>query len=144
MATKSMVGSNSPSSHTTAAMDASHPLWDKEWIEGAGEATIRRHSSSSSDANRSSSRSSNSTANNDPNKVTLYCSWFCPFAQRAWIALEELQVPYEYVEVHPYRVDPAKPGGYTKQSLNMWEKRQLLPDFMDTSPRGLVPAIRDI
>jgi hypothetical protein len=20
--------------------------------------------------------------------ITLYCSWFCPYAQRAWIALE--------------------------------------------------------
>lgn len=118
--------------HQTAAMDASHPLWVQEWTEGKGEATIRKRSSTNT----------NTTSSNN-NAVTLYCSWFCPFAQRAWIALEELGVPYQYVEVNPYRVDPKEPGGYTKQSLSMEEKRAVMPDFMDTSPRGLVPAIRD-
>eukprot|EP00897_Mesotaenium_endlicherianum_P006623 jgi/Mesen1/598/ME001074S10750 len=50
----------------------------------------------------------------------LYSSWFCPFAQRAWIAVEEKGIPYEYVEVDPY----AKP-----------------PDLMAVNPRGLVPAL---
>jgi len=115
----------------TAAMDASHPLWLKEWTEGAGESTIRKHSNKN---------------NKDDDNVILqcYCSWFCPFAQRAWIMLEEIGVPYHYHEVNPYKVDPKEPGGYTKQSLSMIEKRALLPDFMDTSPRGLVPAIQDV
>jgi glutathione S-transferase len=114
---------------TTAAMDASHPLWVKEWTEGAGEATIRAHSTSSKDE--------------DAGAVSLYCSWFCPFAQRAWIAVEELGIPYNYHEINPYRVDPQELGGYTKQSLTMQEKMALYPDFIACSPRGLVPAIRD-
>ena len=110
----------------TAAMDATHPLWVKEWSEGEGEATIRRHSNKNSD-----------------NPIILYCSWFCPFAQRAWIAAEELGIPYEYAEVNPYQVDPKEAGGYTKKSLSLQEKRALMPAFMETSPRGLVPAILD-
>lgn len=35
-------------------------------------------------------------------EVTLFCGWFCPFAQRSWIALEEKGFPYKYVEVNPY------------------------------------------
>ncbi|CAI5499697.1 unnamed protein product [Closterium sp. Naga37s-1] len=30
--------------------------------------------------------------------VRLFSAWFCPFAQRAWIALEAKGVKYEYVE----------------------------------------------
>lgn len=44
-----------------------------------------------------------------------------PFVQRVWISLEYKQIPYQYIEVDPYR----KP-----QSL------------LDVNPRGLVPAIR--
>lgn len=114
----------------TAAMDASHPLWSPEWKEGAGEETIRRHSTSAADSKA--------------NKVVLYCSWFCPFAQRAWIAVEELGVPYEYAECNPYEIDPKEAGGYTKRSLSLADKKALMPDFLKTSPRGLVPAIRNV
>jgi glutathione S-transferase len=44
-----------------------------------------------------------------------------PFVQRVWISLEHKQIPYQYIEVDPYK----KP-----QSL------------LDVNPRGLVPAIR--
>lgn len=44
-----------------------------------------------------------------------------PFVQRVWIALEHKKIPYQYIEVDPYK----KP-----QSL------------LDVNPRGLVPAIR--
>ncbi|KAF1953288.1 hypothetical protein CC80DRAFT_494583 [Byssothecium circinans] len=53
--------------------------------------------------------------------LKLYGSCFCPFVQRVWISLEQKQVPYQYIEVDPYK----KP-----QSL------------LDVNPRGLVPAIR--
>lgn len=52
--------------------------------------------------------------------LTLYCGWFCPFAQRAWIALEEKKSHYRYVEVNPYKKEA---------------------HFMAVNPRGLVPAI---
>ena len=41
-------------------------------------------------------------------KPQLYCAWFCPFAQRAWIALNEKQVDYEYVETDPYNKTPGE------------------------------------
>ena len=34
--------------------------------------------------------------------ITFYSAWYCPFAQRAWIALEHLGLPYTYVETDPY------------------------------------------
>ncbi|KAH7414140.1 glutathione S-transferase [Phaeosphaeria sp. MPI-PUGE-AT-0046c] len=54
-------------------------------------------------------------------ELKLYGSAFCPFVQRVWISLEHKRLPYQYIEVDPYR----KP-----QSL------------LDVNPRGLVPAIR--
>ncbi|KAF2120454.1 hypothetical protein BDV96DRAFT_564867 [Lophiotrema nucula] len=53
--------------------------------------------------------------------LKLYGSCFCPFVQRVWISLERKGIPYQYIEVDPYK----KP-----QSL------------LDVNPRGLVPAIR--
>ena len=50
----------------------------------------------------------------------LYCAWFCPFAQRAWIALEHKGVKYDYVEQDPYNKTP---------------------EWLAINPRGLVPAI---
>lgn len=38
-------------------------------------------------------------------------------------------------------MDPSQPGGYTKKSLSLEEKRNLYPDFILSSPRGLVPAL---
>ncbi|KIL58981.1 hypothetical protein M378DRAFT_85685 [Amanita muscaria Koide BX008] len=52
---------------------------------------------------------------------TLFASWFCPFVQRAWVALENLEIPYKVNEVDPYR----KP-----------------PDLIEVSPKGLVPALK--
>lgn len=36
-------------------------------------------------------------------KAELTGRWFCPFVQRAWIALEEGKLPYQYKEVNPYK-----------------------------------------
>ncbi|QMW40492.1 hypothetical protein AFCA_003985 [Aspergillus flavus] len=55
------------------------------------------------------------------NELKLYGSCFCPFVQRVWIALEAKGIPYQYIEVDPYK----KP-----QSL------------LEVNPRGLVPALR--
>ena len=53
-------------------------------------------------------------------KVKLYCAWFCPFAQRAWIALLHKGVDFEYVEQDPY---------------------DKTPEWLSVNPRGLVPAV---
>ncbi|KAK6078423.1 Glutathione S-transferase omega-1 [Seiridium cupressi] len=53
-------------------------------------------------------------------QLKLYSGWFCPFVQRAWLALEEKGIPYQYVEVNPYH----KPDS-----------------LMRSNPRGLVPTL---
>jgi len=106
-----------------AALAPGDALWDNEWQPGPGEATIQLRSN---------------TANP---KFTLYSSWFCPFAQRTWIACEETGVGYLWKEINPYKVDPNQAGGYTKLSHSLDEKRRRYPDFVDASPRGLVPAV---
>jgi len=53
-------------------------------------------------------------------KPVLYCAWFCPFAQRSWIALLEKGVDFEYKEQDPY---------------------DKTPEFLAINPRGLVPAL---
>jgi len=60
-------------------------------------------------------------AHKDVKGYTLFASCFCPFVQRVWVALEYLQIPYQYYEVDPY----AKPK-----------------DLLDVSPKGLVPALK--
>ncbi|DAA75653.1 TPA_exp: Uncharacterized protein A8136_1375 [Trichophyton benhamiae CBS 112371] len=53
--------------------------------------------------------------------LKLYGSCFCPFVQRVWIALEVKGIPYQYIEIDPYKQ----------------------PDsLLEVNPRGLVPAIR--
>lgn len=50
----------------------------------------------------------------------LYNAWFCPFAQRAWMALLAKKVKFEYIEQNPYNKTP---------------------EWMAISPTGLVPVI---
>lgn len=112
-----------------AALFPEDDLWKLSWEEDSGERTLRRRMNPESQ---------------EKVKFTLYSSWFCPFAQRAWIAAEESGVDYKWVEINPYYVDPKRPGGYTKNAKTMEEKRQDNPDFVSTSPRGLVPALKMI
>ncbi|KAB8258255.1 hypothetical protein BDV32DRAFT_139783 [Aspergillus pseudonomiae] len=37
------------------------------------------------------------------NELKLYGSCFCPFVQRVWIALEAKGIPYQYIEIDPYK-----------------------------------------
>ncbi|KAJ7682313.1 thioredoxin-like protein [Mycena polygramma] len=57
----------------------------------------------------------------DSQDITLFGSCFCPFVQRAWVALEYLGIPYKYYEVDPYK----KPA-----------------DLLEVSPKGLVPGLK--
>jgi len=57
-----------------------------------------------------------------------FCSaWFCPYAQRAWIALNHHKVPYNKIESLVI-----KNGGYEKT-----------PMLLEKNPKGLVPTIID-
>lgn len=53
-------------------------------------------------------------------KPKLYNGWFCPFAQRAWIALLEKGVDFELLEVNPYNKTP---------------------EWLAINPKGFVPTI---
>lgn len=55
-----------------------------------------------------------------PQDLVFYSGWFCPYVQRTWIALEERNIPYQYVEVNPYKKEK---------------------HFLEINPKGLVPAI---
>ncbi|KAJ7647765.1 glutathione-S-transferase [Roridomyces roridus] len=55
-----------------------------------------------------------------PQDLIFYAGWWCPFAHRSWIALEEKGIPYQYKEVNPFKKEK---------------------HFLDINPRGLVPAI---
>jgi glutathione S-transferase len=85
-------------------------------------------------------------ARSEPHSLKFYCSWFCPYAQRVWICLEEIAETsaepfhYQYCEIDPYA--PAEDGN-TKISLALEEKRGKYPNFVAASPRGLVPALDD-
>ena len=60
------------------------------------------------------------SSHSSPHPLKLYGAWFCPFVQRAWIVLEEKKIPYQYVEINPYKKDPS---------------------FLALNPRGLVPTL---
>ena len=53
----------------------------------------------------------------------LYSAWFCPFAQRAWIALLAKGTEFEYVEKDPYNKTPellaANPRGLKCRLLSI-------------------------
>ncbi|KAK4944529.1 hypothetical protein LTR66_014491, partial [Elasticomyces elasticus] len=57
---------------------------------------------------------------------------FCPFAQRVWIALELIGVPYQYVECteNSYGVPGPTPP------------RCIIPELLEVDPEGHVPCIR--
>jgi len=59
-------------------------------------------------------------AHSSPQPLKFYAGWFCPFVQRAWLVLEEKKIPYQYIEINPYRKEPS---------------------FLKLNPRGLVPTL---
>lgn len=70
--------------------------------------------------------------------VKFYSSWRCPYAQRAWIGLEEKVVDYQWIEVDLYqRVH----GGRGRWLLPREDLRELYPGFMTCSPHGRLPAL---
>ena len=126
MSTDSNNDANKKPKLLQAAQFPGDELWKEEWKPSYGEATIQRRSA---------------TSTTDAAQFTLYSSWFCPFAQRAWIVAEEIDRDYQWVEINPYEVDPNKEGGYTKLALPLPVKQRRFPGFVETSPRGLIPAV---
>lgn len=67
-----------------AAQHRGDELWDPSWQESHGEETIKLRSSPENDT-----EGKRDSSNGHAAPVKLYTSWFCEFAHRAWIALEE-------------------------------------------------------
>ena len=53
-------------------------------------------------------------------KLEFYYAWYCPFAQRVWIALLEKGVKFTSKEIDPYKKTP---------------------EFLAINPRGFVPVL---
>lgn len=62
--------------------------------------------------------------------------WFCPYAQRAWIALNHHRVGYEKIEALPFKQE----AGQTLKDVTGYKKHPLL---LKHHPSGLVPTLVD-
>eukprot|EP01051_Picozoa_sp_SAG22_P008754 SAG22_NODE_687_length_7913_cov_2.611851_7_plen_366_part_00 len=100
-------------------------------LDGAGEATI---------ALRSGAAAGDGGA---AVELQLYSGWFCPYAQRVWIALEEHAAAYRWVEIAPYLPPAAGEAAGTKNPKPLAQKAAEYPEFIAASPAGLVPAVDD-
>jgi glutathione S-transferase len=69
--------------------------------------------------------------------IKLYSTWYCPFAQRAWIALEHKNIDFKFIDCILYEGTPA-----SKRALSIAEKQERTPGFIECSPRGLVPGLQ--
>jgi len=65
-------------------------------------------------------------------ELEFFSAWFCPYAQRAWIALEHHKLPFKKLD----GLLPDQPGtdfvGYIKN-----------PRLLELNPKGLVPTISE-
>lgn len=66
----------------------------------------------------------------------LLTAWFCPYAQRAWIALNHHKVPFERVEAMKLKI----PEGKLLKDAVAYDKDAIL---LKHHPSGLVPTIVD-
>ena len=62
-----------------------------------------------------------------PTKVRLYSAWFCPYAQRAWMVINNLGIKYNLIE--SLEIDKTTQG---------YKKNQRL---LEINPKGLVPTL---
>lgn len=99
-------------------MDTVHE--DLQLEDAAGEKTISARSGSYS------------------SPVKFFGSWDSIFVQRAWIALEEKHVDYQWIEISLYN-DSASDDQYRRRSI--MELKELHPDFIMASSEGDLPAL---
>ena len=64
--------------------------------------------------------------------LKLYSAWYCPFAQRAWMTLLHKGLPFEYIEVDPYRE--------SDWWLNLSRNRSTVPVIVTSENNGQAPT----
>jgi glutathione S-transferase len=67
--------------------------------------------------------------------MKLYSAWFCPFAQRAWLALVRQNIDFDYIEVDPY--------GKNEQWLNISRQAGQVPVLVLTDADGSEVTVVD-
>jgi len=67
------------------------------------------------------------------NNLTFYGCSLCPFAQRVWIALEAIGIPYQYVELTENDWAYSHPGAQRKLTI---------PELQECNPEHRVPCIK--
>ena len=72
---------------------------------------------------------------NPPKKFELLSAWFCPYAQRAWMAME-VKCKGQYHVTEAIKIT-SPDGAYAKDSLNR------ITLLKESNPAGLVPVIID-
>lgn len=63
--------------------------------------------------------------------VKFYSAWFCPYAQRAWAALNLFKIKYDLVESLDFDLE--------NDPVGMQYKKH--PDLLKANPKGLVPTL---
>jgi len=69
--------------------------------------------------------------NKEATMIKFYSAWFCPYAQRAWLALEHHEIPFEYIE--SLLVNKNQLEGHHGYDKN--------PRLLELNPKGLVPTL---
>ena len=71
--------------------------------------------------------------------IKFYSAWFCPFAQRVWIALLHKRVDFQLIDIDPY--DKFVVSNYRRSIIDCSLYRS--EQWLSINPRGLVPALID-
>lgn len=66
--------------------------------------------------------------------MKLYSAWYCPFAQRAWLALLQKEVKFDYIEIDPYQK--------TQQWLNISRQTGQVPVLVTNNENTIVDSNR--
>jgi len=70
----------------------------------------------------------------------LFSAWFCPYAQRVWMTLNLLEIPYERIEALTLVKDPENPET-PSSSIAETEGYRKHPRLLELNPKGLVPTL---
>jgi len=74
-------------------------------------------------------------------RTVFYSAWFCPFAQRVWMALNEREISYELVEA--LELDPDTQAYIKNEDLLRYNPDGLVPTLVQTDEAGVEHVSKD-